>query len=97
MKHPMPERVTPARKFYGAVESSTNQLYLIVEAGDWQEAQGRYRWLAPLFGVMSGGDVQFLEVQDYPACIPVFLDAFFSGEEVDAADVFVAPSTTRRQ
>lgn len=89
--------MTPARRFYGAVESSTDWLYLIVEAGDCQEAQGRFQWLAPLLGVASSGDVQFSEMQECPAGKPVFLDAFFAGEEVNAKDISVAPSTTRRQ
>ncbi|MBK5204978.1 MAG: hypothetical protein JJD98_06090 [Polaromonas sp.] len=72
----------------------TARLYLMVEAGDLEEAQRRLKRLAFYVGIASGKDIEIIKMRDCPGGVPSFFDSFFKGEEVDAEDISVAPSTT---
>ena len=97
IRFPIAEGVPPSRKLYVVIELSTFRLCFIVEAGTMAEAHRRMAWLAPYVGMAPGDDVELVEMQECPGGVPTFFDGFFKGEEVDAADISVGPSTTTRQ
>jgi hypothetical protein len=67
------------KALYGAVIEETQQLLLVVEAENSEEASHRIGAVLPFFGAVDASGVGFIEVNGCPEGVPSFLDAFFEG------------------
>lgn len=81
------------KTLYGAFLEETQQLILVIEAADEEEAGHRIEAVLPFFGVSDSDGISFVEVKSCPLGVASFLDAFFKGTELGAVRDSVVPST----
>ena len=93
----VPESFTSAKTLYGAMVEETQQLILVVEAANDEEAGHRIDALLPFFGVKDFSRVSFIEVRSCPIGVASFLNAFFKGTGLGAVHDRVGPSTETKQ
>ena len=97
MTNPLvPESFTSVKTLYGAMVEETQQLILVVEAANEEEAGHRIDAVLPFFGVKDFSGVSFIEVKNCPIGVASFLDAFFKGTGLGTVSDRVAPSTDTR-
>jgi hypothetical protein len=97
MTNPLkPESFTSAKTLYGAMVEETQQLILVVEAANEEEACHRIDAVLPFLGVKDASGVSFVEVNSCPIGVASFLDAFFKGTGLGAVRDSVGPSTDTR-
>jgi hypothetical protein len=90
------ESFLPSKTLYGAIIEETQQLILVIEAADEEEAGHRIDAVLPYFGVSGASGVSFVEVKSCPMGVASFLDAFFEGTGLGAVRDSVGPSTETR-
>lgn len=82
---------------YGAFDSDTGKLILVVEAGSAVEALARVDSAAPLLGVRGVCELLVVQMDQMPAGVPTFLKAFFEAGKIGFNRGNVAPGTSTLQ
>jgi hypothetical protein len=90
------ESFVPTKTLYAAIYEETQQLILVVEAADEEEAGHRIDAVLPFFGVNEVAGIGFVEVKSCPLGVASFLDAFFKGTGLGSVRDSVGPSTYTR-
>ena len=84
------------KTLFGAFLEETQQLILVIEAANEEEAGQRIEAVLPFFGLSDVDGISFFEVQSCPLGVASFLDAFFEGTGLGAVRDCVGPSTDTR-
>ncbi|WP_114969882.1 hypothetical protein [Rhodoferax ferrireducens] len=82
---------------YGAFDSDTGILVLVVEASSEIEALARVDSVAPLLGVRGDCELLVVQMDQLPAGVPTFLQAFFEAGMIGFNRGNVAPGTSTLQ
>lgn len=82
---------------YGAFDSDTGKLVLVVEASSEIEALARVDSVAPLLGVRGVFELLVVQMDQMPAGVPTFLSAFFTAGKIGFTRDNVAPGTSTLQ
>jgi hypothetical protein len=96
ISHQRGESFVPAKMLYAAIYEETQQLILVVEAADEDEAGHRIDAVLPFFGVKEVAGIGFVKVKSCPLGVASFLDAFFKGTGLGSVRYSVGPSTDSR-
>jgi hypothetical protein len=91
--HHTAESFPIVKTLFGAFLEETQQLILVIEAVNEEEAGHRIEAVLPFFGISEADGISFVEVKSCPLGVASFLDAFFKGSELGAVRDSVAPST----
>lgn len=67
---------------FGAFDSDTGTLILVVEAGSEIEALARVDSAAPLLGFKGVCELLVVQMDEMPAGVPTFLSAFFAAGKI---------------
>ena len=78
---------------YGAYDSETRKLVLVVEAGSEIEGLKCVEAVAPWLGYKGVGKFVIVELEDFPPGVPKFLKAFFAKGKIEFNRENVAPSS----
>lgn len=92
----IPESFLSTKTLYGAFVQETQELILVIEAANEDEAGHRIEAVLPMFGVIDFSAICFVEVKSCPMGVSSFLDAFFEGTGLGAVRDSVGPSTDTR-
>lgn len=82
------------QEIYGAFDSDTGTLILVVEASSEVEALVRVDSVAPLLGVRGDCELLVVQMDQMPAGVPTFLNGFFESGTIGFNRHNVAPSTS---
>jgi hypothetical protein len=81
---------------FGAVDSETGSLVLVVEAESLEQARAHVDAVSPLLGVISEA-LDVIELDELPDGVPTFLGAFFEMGQQGVTQGQFAPSTNTFQ
>jgi len=82
---------------FGAFDSTTGMLILVVEAFTDVQALARVDSVAPLLGLRGVCELLVVQLEQLQPDVPTFLKSFFEGEKVGFDRVNVAPGTSTLQ
>ena len=85
------------QEIFGAFDSESAELILVVEADCIENAEARVEAVAPLLGIKRGLGVVVEQLEVMPAGVPTFLSAFFEAGKIGISRVDVAPGTNMIQ
>lgn len=89
-----PEPFSCKQSVFGAFDSDSGILILVVEAGSEVEALARVDSVAPLLEVRGVCELLVAELDEIPAGVPTFLKAFFEAGKIAFNRGNVAPGTS---
>jgi len=92
-----PEPFACQQSVFGAFDSDTGRLVLMVEAGSEVEALARVDSVAPLLGVKGVCELLVAQLDEMPTGVPTFLNAFFEAGKIGFNRGNVAPGTSTLQ
>ena len=92
-----PEQFECEQSIYGAFDSDTGMLVLVVEASSDVEALARVDSAAPLLGVRGVYELLVVQMDQLPAGVPTFLKGFFEAGKIGFNRGNVAPGTSTLQ
>lgn len=82
---------------FGAFDSDTGRLVLMVEAGSEVEALARVDSVVPLLGVRGVCELVVVQLDEMPVGVPTFLNAFFETGRIGINRGNVAPGSSTLQ
>lgn len=92
-----PEPFACQQSVFGAFDSDSGRLVLIVEAGSEVEALARVDSVAPLLGVKGVCELLVVQLDEMPTGIPTFLMSFFKAGGIGFNRGNVAPGSSTLQ
>lgn len=84
-------------KVFGGFDPNTEELLLVVEAKNDDEARSCVSVVAPYLGIARSNVLLVIELESMPSGVPSFLNAFFVTKKVSINRADVAPGTNNLQ